>query len=966
VHHNRYARSILSAAAFALGAARPATAATRPASADSLLPRDTSLHVETLANGMRVFLRHSVVPANRVELRLVVAAGSAYEDEDQRGLAHLVEHLAFAGTTHFPNRTLIPVFGTLGMRFGNDVNAATVYDATMYSLSVAADSADIATALVIMTDWAHGVTFDSTVIARERSIVQDELRMRFGAGVPYTIRMDSVMYAGSPYATRQPIGDSAIVATAPVATIRRFYEDWYRPERMSVVVVGDVDVDRMARLLRQTVGAIPPSATPARRPPVLDIPVTSGPRAVIMRDALLDDPLSARVDLVVVDPRVRHDVTMHSLRSSIIEGIYFAALRARLANDAGEGRPVGSMGVDFSDPVTVARVFDLHAQARPVAADSALAVAINEVVRAARDGFSADELTRAKAATAVGYDHLYAERDRWTSEQLAAAFVDIARSGGLVPTPQFMHDQAMLLLGTSLRAVSSAEVAAYGRHWADETHWILIAGLPRVRDAGTSRIGTFEMRAIADSIARTGGVARTRGAPPAPVHVARIAGEDSLLVRVPPVPGRVVRDSTIAGTGVRLWTLSNGVRVFLKPTAFDPDQLEIQARAPGGISLAADSEYPSLQLVSPLFRTSGVGGYSKAGFRERSAGTQVDYGVGVDQASESIGARGAPRDAALMLQLLYAEFRTPRFDSAMEAPVLSQLKASLTTGMLQFGAVQQFANSNGNPRGRPPTVAMMDSAHAAVALAFWRARLANASNWTFYIVGAFKPDSLRPLVERYLGSLPAGQPERWHDWKIWPPASVGRVEIPAGPAGQTTVHLSYVQPLPNVDRESSMAIQVVALVLERRLRTRLREEMGGTYSPQVSAGSERWPAGRATLDVQFDAAPERAEALTQAALAVMDTLRMQGPTDVEVHEVVEAMRQSALENQSTNAVWLQRLMDFDWNEWPMDAGMSDPGVVLGRMTPALVHAAAQAVINPKQYYVFAVTPYAGASAGTAR
>ncbi|HWZ57742.1 MAG TPA: pitrilysin family protein, partial [Gemmatimonadaceae bacterium] len=289
MYSNRYARSIVSVAAFALGVARPVTAAAQPVGTDSLLPRDTSLHVETLPNGMRIFLRHSVVPANRVELRLVVAAGSAYEDEDQRGLAHLVEHLAFAGTTHFPNRQLIPVFGRLGMRFGNDVNAETLYDATVYSLSVAADSADVATALTIIGDWAHGVTFDPSVIDRERSIVQDELRMRFGGGLPYTSRMDSVMYAGSPYAARLPGGDSAIVASAPVATIRRFYQDWYRPERMSVVVVGDVDVERMERLLQQTVGAISPSPTPARRPPVLDIPAAGRARAAIVRDAPLED-----------------------------------------------------------------------------------------------------------------------------------------------------------------------------------------------------------------------------------------------------------------------------------------------------------------------------------------------------------------------------------------------------------------------------------------------------------------------------------------------------------------------------------------------------------------------------------------------------------------------------------------------------------------------------------------------------
>ncbi|HWZ57472.1 MAG TPA: insulinase family protein, partial [Gemmatimonadaceae bacterium] len=589
-----------------------------------------------------------------------------------------------------------------------------------------------------------------------------------------------------------------------------------------------------------------------------------------------------------------------------------------------------------------------------------------EGVRAARDGFSADELTRAKAAVAVPYDHSYAERDRWTSEEQAAAFVDVARNGGQLSEQQFLHDQAMLLLGTGTTAVSSAEVTACARHWADETRWIMIVGLPRVRDAGTSGIGTFEMRTIADSIARTRTVASAGRSTPAPVRVAKTAGEDSLLVRVPPVPGRVVRDSTIPGTGVRVWTLSNGVRVLFKPTPFDPDEVMIQARAPGGTSLAADSEYPSVQLVPVFFQSSGVGGYSSAGIRQRLAGTRVALTVNVAADFETILAAGAPRDAALILQLLHAEFRTPRFDSAMEASVLSQVRAALTGAPMQFQGAQQAANSNGNPHGRPPTVAMVDSAHAAVALAFWRARLANASSWTFYIVGAFNPDSLKPLVERYLGSLPAGQPERWHDWKVSPPAGIGRIGLPFGQPGQAIVHLSYVQPVSNLDRESSVALGVVALVLERRLRTRLREELGGTYAPQVTSWSERWPTARAALDVQFDATPERAEALTQATLAVIDTVRTHGPTDVELREVVEGMRQTALAARSTNAAWLPLLLEFDWNGWPMDAGMSDPGPVLARMTPALVQSAAKTVLNPNQYMVFTVTPYAGASAGTGR
>jgi len=912
-------------------------------------------------NGMRFILRHSATPVHHVELRLVVNAGSAYEDADQRGLAHLVEHLAFAGTTHFPRRQLIGALAALGVRFGADLNAETVFDATDYRLGIDADSADIATALKLFGDWAHGVTFDSAVIAKERSIVLDERRLRSGAGMRYLTALDSVLYAGSPYATRMPIGDSATVANAPVATIARFYHDWYRPERMTVILVGDVDLARIETQLRQTVGAIPKSATPARRPPVLAIPPATE-RAFVFHD---QDYHNSQIDVLAVDPPARHG-TVSSLRSSLVTTIYFTALQERFANLNDESRPTATLNASLTNTVDSASVFDLVATT-PLggSADSALVLAVGELTRVARDGFSVNELARARARVLGAYDHLYAQRGTNSSDYLAA-FVDIARRGGSVSEPGVVHDWAKRMLGTGPEAITPAEITTYARYWATPGRWLVAAALPGAPDHHTSAspappdtgahraITRGRLLAVADSVSRAVNAVAARTASGDSASAA-MSAVDVTLVPVPPTPGRIAQARTIAGTGVQEWTLSNGMRVVLKPTASDADQLVMVARAPGGLSLAADSEYPSAVAAPSLIQSSGIGRYSAREIRDRLAGTTYTISASLNQLSEEMRVSGTAQNAALLLKMLNAEFQAPRMDSSVVTKVLTQSKLAQYSADQQLATTKQIVDTDHNPHARPVTGALLDSVQTDLALGFWRARVANASNWTVYIVGAFNPDSLRPVVERYLASLPAGHVEHWHDWGVHPASGQQRIGLPGGSANQTIIKLSYAQTLPHYDRETDLAMALVAQLLQRRLTARLREELGGTYSPQVTEAAEAWPHGVVQIQAQFDATPDLAPSLTQAALAVADSLRANGPTAAEVHDVVEAARQSTASPESPNVFWLSHLMNFDWNGWALAAGMDDYGPLLAKMTPERLRAAAQTALTPGPYVVFTLT-----------
>ena len=874
----------------------PAAARPRAAAADTLLPNDTSVVVGRLPNGLTYYVRRNAEPPRRAELRLVVNAGSILEDPQQRGLAHVVEHMAFNGTRRFAGQQIVNFLESVGMRFGPDVNAYTGFDETVYMLTLPTDTAGVLDrGLDILEDWASAISFDTAEVRKERGVVVEEWRLGRGAGARIRDKQFPVLFAGSRYAERLPIGDPEIVRNAPVEQIRRFYRDWYRPDLMAVVAVGDFDPRRVEAMIRERFGRIPArTGAPPRQE--FGVPGHAGTRFSVVTDR---EATGSSVDIVrTVPSRIRR--TARAYREGIVESLYGAMLDQRLS-DITQRPDAPFLNVSSYRGSLLRRLdaYFLSAQVPDAGAERVVAALLAEAGRAARFGFTAPELERARAELLRQWEQIYAERTKETSGDFAGRYVGQFLYGGpLLSTTTEYRLNRDLMPGITLAEADSVARAALGS--TDRTIMVVAPD--------TTRVPTEQaLAAIADSVARAPLVAYADTVSTAP-----------LLDRLP-APGRVVETRAIPEIGVTEWRLSNGIRVVLKPTDFKRDEMILAGRSPGGTSLVPDSLFRYAETAGAAVSVGGVGQLSVTDLQKRLAGKAVSVGTEVGDLGESVSGFASPRDAETMFQLVYLYMTQPRRDTAAWQAYLQRGRAALRDrGASPEGAFSDTLGailSSHHVRARPFTSATFDSLSLDRSLAIYRERFADAGDFTFFLVGAFTPDSVRPLVERYLGGLPSnGRRESFRDVGIRPPAGVVRSEVRRGVEPKSQTAIVFSGPV-QFDRRTVSLLRTLGDVLEIRLRERLREELSGTYGVSVGGGAERDPAPRYRFSFAFGAAPERLEELTRVVFAEIDSVKAGGVKADELQKVREAQRREREVSLRENGYWAGALMAYDEYGW---------------------------------------------------
>jgi zinc protease len=902
----------------------------------------------TLWNGLRYYIRPNHEPRARAELRLVVDVGSVLEDDDQRGLAHFAEHMAFNGTRRFEKNELVSWLEGVGMRFGPDVNAYTGFDETVYMLTLPTDTAGVLeTGFDVLEDWAHGVTFDTTEVRKERGVVIEEWRLGRGAGARVQERQMPVLFRASRYARRSPIGDPATIATFDQVRLWRFYRDWYRPDLMAVVAVGDFDAAEVERMIRARFSLLvpPPDPRPRRR---FGVPRARGTQFSVTTDPELT---SSSVTVVHTAPaRVRRSVEAY--REGLVEALYSGMLIDRL-NELTQRPDAPFLGVSsFSG--SLVRPLDaslLSAEVGDAGAERGLAALLSETRRAAQHGFTAGELAREKADQLRAWEQIHAERSRTTSSQFAGQFV-----------AHFLYGGALLEVGSEYELVqrlmpdiSLSDVDERARAWQrarDRT--VLISGPQK---EGVAMPGRDALNAVVDSVGRLA------------LEPYREDVSDAPLVRTPPVPGRVVAERALGEVGATEWTLSNGVRVVLKPTDFRDDELLLIGRSPGGTSMADDRDHLAAQTAAAAVQVGGVGDLSVVDLQKRLAGKAASVGPDLGELHEGMSGIASPRDVGTLLELTYLYFTAPRRDSLAWEAYLERARETLRNrGASPEGVFQDTLASilsGGAPRARPLTAASFDSVSLDRALAVYRDRYGDASDFTFFVVGAFQPDSLRPLVERWLGSLPAGgRREAARDVRGPAPAGVVRRVVRRGlePKGRT--QLVFHGPL-DFARGEALALRTLADVLQIRLRDRLREDLGGTYGVAVAASAAREPRQEYRFVIDFGSAPERLDELTAVVFAEIEALRRDGPGAAEMAKVREEQRREKEVSLRDNGWWATQLMTFHRYGWD-PAGITAPGGSGPHAAPEAVRDAARRYLDPQRHVQVSLLPEAAPAERAAR
>ena len=900
------------------------------------IPFDTAVLRGTLPNGLKYYIRQNAKPEKRLELRLAVKAGSVLEDNDQQGLAHFVEHMAFNGTKKFPKQAIVNFLEQSGMRFGGDLNAYTSFDETVYNLTIPTDSAHLITrAFDVLRDWAGDITFDSTEFAKERGVVIEEWRIGRGANQRVGMKHYPLQFFGSPYAERLPIGTRETLDNANRAALMRFYRDWYRPDLMAIVAVGDIDPRRIEAMIVERFGSLkaPAKARPRSYALVPDHDTTFV--SIAADKEFQGSSVSVMWKLPKDSVRVVGDY-----RRVLTASLYSALMSDRLGelsrqpNSPFQVAFVGRGGfVPTRDATSAVAIVKGSAFA------PSLEAVLLEMERVSRFGFNASELERARVNYRRGLERQVAEQDKALSLGFANQYVGSFLGDAAAPSVSTIQELAKAILPT----ITIEDVNRAARDWTPKKNRVVMVSAPERADV---TLPTREqLLAVFDKVKGASLVAFVDST------------SDKPLVPALPKAGRVVSSRELPETGITEWTLSNGIRVLLKPTDFRNDEIRFTARRAGGSSTFSEADQLDAQFMG--FSSAGAGTFSPITLSKTLTGKVANASVNVGTTGESASGNASPKDLATMFQLLWLRMTAPRFDSLNFAVTKQALQTNIRNRTnspdAAFSDTIERVMTNYDKRERLLSVGLLDSVNIRHAYDLYRGRIADASGFTFYFVGNFKLDSIKPSIEQWIAALPTdGRVSNWKDRGIRPPKGITERTVRKGTEPKAQSLFQFYGDF-DYSWENRFVLTALRELLDIRLREAIREEKGGTYGVNVSASGSSIPYKRYTLGVSFGSAPERVGELTTRMWAVLDSISTNGASAADLQKIKEIFLRNYETSAKQNASWLSWMRDHDEDGRDQRATVQYPSLI-NSLTNDQLKAAARLYLNKKQYARFTLLP----------
>ncbi len=914
---------------------------------DAVLPLWPKVKKGTLPNGLTYYILKHGKPENRAFLWLAVNAGSILEDDDQKGLAHFDEHMAFNGTKKFPKAEIINYLETIGMRFGADLNAYTSFDETVYQLEVPTDKPEfVGKGLDILREWAGGVSYDKAEVEKERGVVLEEWRLGRGAFERLRRKTEKVIYKGSRYAERDTIGDPEILKKATRDTLYRFYKDWYRPDLMAVVVVGDIDPVAIEKELTARFGDLPRATNP--RPRIHgEVPKADGTRVAIVTDKELPFSIVGVTNMFAHRP----ESSQKDFRRIVAEQLYGAIINERLGSIGRRpDAPFAGAQVGVQSDTREIDQFSRQAQAKGGKEEDTLRALFTEVLRVEKHGFTQTELDRARINIARAYQQnadaeATSDSSDYTAEITRNFFEGefmIGRAAERDFTLKFLPQITVAELNTLAQSFGGAE-----------NRVIVIAG-PDGKPLPTEK-------RVLDIIAEVG---KTTIDPweDKPVNTELIASGKQ------PKAGKVTKEKTIDAIGVTEWTLSNGVTVVLKPTDFESDAIAVSGDSPGGLAMASAKEWPHARFADDVVGIGGVGELDDEALGKALTGKRVSVAASIGETTESVDGNASMKDIETMFQLIYLRMTAPRKDAqafgVWKATTAEQLTNRLRVPEVQFAIQSQEILFKGNARRKPPTADDVNKVDADKALAFYKNRFGDATDFTFTIVGQFDVDKVRPLVETYLASLPAkGRKEKEKDLSIRRVGGVVKKTWNIGTEPKARVSVAFMGD-EKWSRDKERDMFILSSVSSIRLREILREDMGGDYGVGAGGYLSRSPHQERTFSVQFGCAPDAVDKLLKAAFDELAVISTKGVSADYLDKVKQTYLRERETSMKTNGFWIDWLSSsYRFKEDPTI--IMDSTKVVARMTSANVQASAKRYIDSKSYYQAVLLPTAAAAAPSA-
>ncbi|KQN70437.1 peptidase M16 [Duganella sp. Leaf61] len=912
-----------------------------PLSLTSNLPVSPLVNTGKLANGLTYYIHKNPRPENKLELRLVVKAGSILEDDDQQGLAHFTEHMAFNGSTNFKRNELVSYLQSIGVKFGADLNAYTTFDETVYILPIPTDNPKVVEqGFQVLEDWAHGLSMNDADIDSERGIVLEELRI--GKGVDD--RVNKVLLPkvlnGSRYAERLPIGKEQIIRNFKYDALKRFYHDWYRPDLMAVVAVGDIDPEQAQKLIERHFGKLKNPANP--RPRVYaTIPERQESEGIVVTDKEMStNTIYIRYP---IQPWPAEN-TLRDYRQKLIEAIGAFILSQRMVELTQQAKPPFLQGGSgMSKIVRGYRSFGAGA----VLGKGGVAPAINALVaedeRARQFGFTASELDRAKKGMLRTYENMYQERDKSDSAGYAAEYIRNFLEGESIPGVVAEYQYARQLIpGITLDEVNASIRAAIPDN---QSKLVIYTGIDK---PGAPAPKPAELLALATAAEKIG------------VKANEDKAYGSQLMPAKPTAGTIVKQTANDKLGTTDLVLSNGVRVVLRPTDFNNDEVLMGGVRYGGWSLFDDRDIFAAHYASSIVNQMGVLDYSPNDLVKILAGKSVSSSARVSALNEAVRGESGSDDIESMLQLTYLQMTKPRKDATIYNAFVDRQRELAQNNLVRPESVFYDTVSrtlyNDSPRVRRlARPADFDQLSLDRVFDLYTSRMASARDFTFFIVGSFDVEQIKPLIATYLASLPTGPiATAFRDEGIRPVRGVVKKEVRAGSEQKSVISLSFTGEAP-YSRDEALRMRVLTEVLNIKLIEVLREKMGAIYSADLSGSLNRQPYASYAINANLPCAPENVDKVLAATFAEIDRVKQHGALVADLDKVKAAMLRAYRKGLRENGYWMGSLQNAFVNN-------SDPEEILtfeqrlAAVTPADVAQAAQRYFDLQNYVQVVLYP----------
>lgn len=858
------------------------------------LPKDPAVLLGKLDNGMTYYIRANSEPKNRAEFYILHHVGAILENDDQNGLAHFLEHMAFNGTKNFPKKKLLNFLEHNGVKFGNDVNAFTTQDMTCYNISDVPTTREgiLDSCVQILCDWSGDISLDADEIDAERGVISEEFRTRRNSNWRLSQAMIQLVAKGSKYAERDVIGPLSNIQNFKHQLIRDFYHTWYRPEFQAIIIVGDFDARAMEARVKRMAGALPKRKTPIQKPS-FQIPPAKGVDFGYYHDP---EVTLNQVNLIYKLPALaKEDKNVKSYQDGIVRQLVVSLINSRFAELAQQEEKPFVMGMSqYTNIFEPIDLMFLVAIGQPGSLQSTLKGIITESQRIRQNGFTETEIAREKADLERALQKAFDERNKRQNAQFVGEYIEHFTKNEPIPPIEVEYQLAKSIIPS----ISVAMVNAMVGQLLDGKNLAIFAGTPESEKENIPTEAQVEnlFNTIYDSNLEA--------------WVDNVKEEPLLAKR--PKPGRVAATKKNKKFGTTEWVLSNGVKVIVKPTDFKEDQVLLSGFAPGGNSLLKDSDIPSSMMAGSVLNSCGLGNFDATELSKLLAGKNVSASASIDNYQSSISGSSSAKleELEVMFQLIYLHFTEPRFDEKGFNNMMQIMKTAISGQESNpdfiFQKTLSKALTGDNIRRAMPSLELLDKVSLDRIKKVYAERFANAQNFTFVIVGNVNVKELKPLVEYYLGSLPAGGKEYWRDdgvrtlAKSYSNSYDQKMEDP-----KTRVALVW-QGKAEFSIENLVKADALSQILDLRCVEEVREEQGGTYAvhSDLSIGSK--PVESATALFMFDTDPAKADELVPIVERIFHNLSTSiSATDVE--KVKKHMAKSHEDALRRNSYWVSML-----------------------------------------------------------